>query len=63
MALASVADLAILPLQDLLSLDDRARMNDPSKIAGNWRWRYNNSQMLTEELSDRLFNLTQLYSR
>ncbi len=62
-ALASVGDLAILPLQDLLDLDDRGRMNDPSKIAGNWRWRYNNSEILTQELSDRINNLTQLYSR
>jgi 4-alpha-glucanotransferase len=62
-ALASVADLAILPLQDILGLDDSARMNDPSKSAGNWRWRYNNSEILTQELSDRLLDLTQLYSR
>ena len=62
-ALASVGDLAILPLQDLLDLDDRGRMNDPSKVAGNWRWRYNNSEILTQELSDRILNLTQLYSR
>lgn len=63
MALASVADLAILPLQDLLDLDGRARMNDPSVSAGNWRWRYTSSQLLTQELSDRLLQLTQLYSR
>ena len=62
-ALASVADLAILPLQDLLGLDNSARMNDPSKSAGNWRWRYNNAEILTQELSDRLLDITQLYSR
>ncbi|WP_250124692.1 4-alpha-glucanotransferase [Chroococcidiopsis sp. CCMEE 29] len=62
-ALASVADLAILPLQDTLNLGNSARMNDPSKVAGNWRWRYNSSEILTQELSDRLLELTQLYSR
>lgn len=62
-ALASVASLAILPLQDLLGLDGRARMNDPSKIPGNWRWRYRSSDLLTEEISQRLLNLTKLYSR
>ncbi|MFB2971364.1 4-alpha-glucanotransferase [Aerosakkonema sp. BLCC-F183] len=62
-ALASVADLAIIPLQDILDLDDRARMNDPSIIPGNWRWRYDKSEILTKELSDRLLELTQLYSR
>jgi 4-alpha-glucanotransferase len=63
MALASVADLAIIPLQDVLGLDDSGRMNDPSINAGNWRWRYNDPEMLTPELSDRLLELTQLYSR
>ncbi|MGB3291418.1 MAG: 4-alpha-glucanotransferase, partial [Phormidesmis sp.] len=62
-ALASVADLAIVPLQDLLSLDGSARMNDPSKIPGNWRWRYESSDLLTDEVSDRLRTLTQEHSR
>ncbi|MGB3136207.1 MAG: 4-alpha-glucanotransferase [Nodosilinea sp.] len=62
-ALASVADLAILPLQDLLDLDGRSRMNDPSHNDGNWRWRYRSSTLLTQSLSDRLLTLTQLYSR
>lgn len=63
MALASVANLAIIPLQDILGLDDSGRMNDPSKVAGNWRWRYNSNNILTQELRDRLLYLTQLYSR
>lgn len=63
MALASVADLAILPLQDILGLDDRARMNDPSVNAGNWRWRYDSSDMLTSQIGDRLLEMTRVYSR
>lgn len=62
-ALASVADLAILPLQDLLGLDGRSRMNDPSRNDGNWRWRYRSSELLTKSLSDRLMAMTQIYSR
>ncbi|MCL1465604.1 4-alpha-glucanotransferase [Argonema galeatum] len=62
-SLASVADLAIVPLQDILSLDNSGRMNDPSKIPGNWRWRYETSEVITKELCDRLLELTQLYSR
>lgn len=62
-ALASTADLAILPLQDLLGLGGDGRMNDPSQAAGNWRWRYPDSNLLTSELSQRLRELTQLYSR
>ena len=62
-ASASVADLAIIPLQDLLDLDGRSRMNDPSHNDGNWRWRYRSSALLTKELSDRVLALTHLYSR
>ena len=36
--LASVASLAVLPLQDLLGLDGTARMNRPGLASGNWRW-------------------------
>jgi 4-alpha-glucanotransferase len=63
LALASVANQAIIPLQDILGLDNRARMNDPSVNAGNWRWRYESSEMITQELGDRLLALTQLYNR
>jgi len=38
-ALASRADYAILPAQDMLGLDGRARMNRPGLAEGNWRWR------------------------
>lgn len=39
-AYASRARLAIVPLQDLLGLDSRARMNTPGRADGNWRWRF-----------------------
>jgi 4-alpha-glucanotransferase len=38
-ALGSVADLAIVPAQDLLGLGSAARMNRPGTASGNWRWR------------------------
>jgi 4-alpha-glucanotransferase len=38
-ALASEAELAVAPLQDLLELDDRARFNTPGTSSGNWTWR------------------------
>ena len=38
-AMASPADTCILQMQDLLGLDDRARMNTPSTLGGNWTWR------------------------
>ena len=39
MTLGSVAQLAVLPLQDLLGLDSRARFNTPGTVTGNWSWR------------------------
>ena len=38
--LASVADVAIVPLQDVLGLGSEARMNLPGTVSGNWKWRY-----------------------
>ena len=49
-ALASVARLAIVPMQDLLDLDARARMNHPGTAEGNWQWRYTAAQL--QELAD-----------
>lgn len=63
LSLASVADLAVLPLQDVLGLDGRARMNDPRYNDGQWRWRFTDPALLSPELSERLRKLTQMYSR
>lgn len=38
-ALASVADLAVIPVQDYLGLGTEARVNEPSTLGKNWRWR------------------------
>ena len=58
----SVANYAIAPLQDVLSLGSEARMNLPGTPSGNWRWRFR-ADMLTEPLLDRLAELTALYER
>jgi 4-alpha-glucanotransferase len=60
--LASVADLAIVPLQDVLGLGSDARMNLPGKVSGNWKWRYRPGA-LTDDLSARLRSLVTLYDR
>ena len=61
-ALASVADVAIIPLQDVLGLGSEARMNLPNTAQGNWRWR-NTADMLTDEVQDHLKELTEIYGR
>lgn len=62
LALNAIANQAIIPLQDILGLGGEARMNFPSTSTGNWEWRYQEG-VLTQELSDRLKNLTQLFGR
>ena len=61
-ALASVADIAIIPLQDVLGLSSDARMNIPASAQGNWGWRFKDGA-LTDALRRRLRDLTGLYAR
>ena len=44
-ALASVAQVSVIPLQDILDLGGEARLNTPGRAAGNWQWRFTDSQM------------------
>ncbi|HLG95001.1 MAG TPA: 4-alpha-glucanotransferase [Bryobacteraceae bacterium] len=60
--LASVADTALIPLQDVLGLGSEARMNQPATIGGNWRWRFG-GEMLTSGIAKRLAELTRMYER
>jgi len=60
--LSSVADVAVVPLQDVLGLGSEARMNLPGKVSGNWKWRYRPGA-LSGELSARLRALVALYDR
>jgi 4-alpha-glucanotransferase len=61
-AYASVANLAIIPMQDLLGLGSEARMNQPATESGNWVWRVP-EEALSPELADRLSTLTRTYGR
>jgi 4-alpha-glucanotransferase len=62
MAMASVACFAIFPMQDILNLDSKARMNTPSTLGGNWAWRYR-PEALNGWVSTRLKELVDLYGR
>ncbi len=61
-ALASVADRALAPLQDVMRLDDDARMNAPGTASGNWGWRFAPHQ-LHEGLAGGMHELTETYGR
>jgi 4-alpha-glucanotransferase len=59
---ASVANTAIVPLQDVLGLDTDARMNLPNSTEGNWTWRFK-PHALTTAVTTRLKDLSDLYGR
>jgi 4-alpha-glucanotransferase len=62
LALMSVADTAVIPLQDVLGLGSEARMNLPGTTEGHWCWRFL-PDTLTEEIRSRLKELTVTYGR
>ncbi len=62
LVLSSVADRAILPLQDLLGLGPEARMNRPSQTHGNWGWRLKTGD-LDDGLAQRLRRMVVAYGR
>jgi len=59
---ASIAKIAIIPMQDILQLDETARMNIPGKAAGNWSWRAD-GQFIEEKTIKWLKAETELYGR
>lgn len=61
-ALSSVAETAIIPLQDVLALGSEARMNTPGLAGGNWTWRVD-LRRFTPPIVARLRELTILYGR
>jgi len=62
LTLSSVANQAIIPLQDVFSLGANARMNIPGTAESNWDWRYR-GEALTQEYSDRLKEMVMIYGR
>ncbi len=61
-ALASVADMAIIPMQDVLKLGSEARMNIPSTVGNNWKWRMK-ADACNVELAEYLRDLNHVYGR
>ncbi|MGN1180804.1 MAG: 4-alpha-glucanotransferase [Suilimivivens sp.] len=61
-AYGSVADIVIMQMQDILKLGNEARMNFPSTVGSNWRWRFVKGS-LTEERKEFIRNLTCICGR
>lgn len=62
LALASVSELAIIPIQDYLGLGSKCRMNIPSTLGGNWTFRLLREE-ITDGLLDKIAELTDRYGR
>lgn len=62
MAMASVANTAVIPLQDLMQLGTTARMNYPGRASGYWQWRFL-PEAITPRIAARLTEMTLLYGR
>jgi 4-alpha-glucanotransferase len=62
LAQASVAELCLFPMQDLLCLGSEARMNIPAVSNGNWEWRLD-AGLLNDGVKEQLRSLTKLFGR
>lgn len=62
LALQSVANLCIIPVQDYLGLNSEARINIPSTLGNNWKWRMQEGE-LPKELLQKIRNIVKLYGR
>ena len=61
-AWASVSDLAIVTMQDVLGLGSSARMNTPSTLGCNWKWRAKKEE-ITTQLARKIRKYAELYGR
>lgn len=62
LTMSSNANLCITPMQDLLNLNGRARINTPSTLGENWAWRMEKNQFDAQTVK-RLKRMTWLYER
>ena len=62
MAMSSVADLCVIPMQDYLNLGSEARINTPSTLGGNWVWRMKKKEF-SDAVVEEMARVTKLYGR
>lgn len=62
LAMMSVANVVIIPMQDILGLGEKARINLPASSKGNWRWRLL-PERLSPSIKKRLSEMTRIYGR
>ncbi len=62
LAMSSVSNIAIIPIQDVLGLDASSRMNTPARNTGNWQFRFT-QDMLNDDIKMYLRDITHIYGR
>ncbi len=62
LVMRSCSTMCIIPMQDYMGLDNRCRMNQPSTLGKNWKWRLTEGD-LTEELKEEILAVTKRYGR
>ena len=62
LAMGSVAELCMIPIQDYLCMGSEARVNAPATLGGNWIWRLRPGS-LEDGLADQIREMTKLYGR
>ena len=62
LAMRSSARMCVIPIQDYLGLDNTARINTPSTVGTNWKWRLTKEQ-LSPELRELIGKITLRYGR
>lgn len=62
LAMQSVANITIIPMQDILGLSEEGRMNKPATIGGNWRWRFTKEDV-KDDFKNRFQEMTEIYGR
>jgi len=62
LAMSSIAELCVIPCQDILALGSKARFNTPGRASGNWTWQMSGGA-LTDQIAERLRSLSDQYLR
>jgi len=62
LVMRSRSELCVIPMQDWLGLSDESRMNTPSTVGNNWRWRMKKTDM-SERLAEEIRKMTVMYGR
>lgn len=62
LAMRSVADLCIIPIQDYMGYTNEARINTPSTLGNNWKWRLKKDEV-DDALITEILKITKIYGR